>query len=340
MYPPVQRAVAAAPGKVILLGEHAVVYGRRAIAAALDRQVCVTVHYGAPKGAVAEIDLRTADSPSHTDRNGLDESQTVAESLRTAANRAAELLELDPSRIGLQITSDLPIGAGLGSSAALSVALVRALAGVCGRTLTQEEVRHMAFELERIFHGTPSGIDNTTAQYGGLLSFRRDKPHRTLHAAATLPLLIAIGRQPRHTRTVVLSLRARWEKDTSHLESCFDAIDALASQAEQAITRNDAGELGALLNRNHTLLQQLGVSTPELDAMVALARRHGACGAKLTGGGGGGAIICLAEDRQRILRAFEEAGWQAFPSDIHPTKRGTHAERSNGNSTDRITAPD
>ncbi|HVM97916.1 MAG TPA: hypothetical protein VMT89_16090, partial [Candidatus Acidoferrales bacterium] len=152
---------------------------------------------------------------------------------------------------------------------------------------------------------------------------------RFIDVACALPLVVACGRSPRQTQAAVRGLCERWQREPDRYEDWFDEIDWLSDLAEHAIVSGRLGTLGGLLNANHKLLQQLGVSTDELDAMVALARSHGALGAKLTGGGGGGAVICLCrEDRDNLIRAFAEAGWNAFPADIQPAARGDHAVRT------------
>jgi len=289
-----------APGKVILLGEHAVVYGRAAIAAAVERRVEVTLR---PAAGAARFDPE-------------DDSRLAA-----ALARAVELVGGPARDFVVTIASDLPRAMGLGSSAALSVALVRALAAQAGRHLEVAELSSLAFEIETIFHGTPSGIDNSAAAYGGLIAFRRSRNGavrvRPLSTACAVPLVVALGREPRATQTTVGALRQRRAADPQRHERLFDEIDRLVAAAERAVIAGDLAELGILMNSNHGMLHTLGVSTDELESMVTLARRAGALGAKLTGGGGGGAVICLCpEGREQLVAAFARAGWQAFLTDI------------------------
>jgi hydroxymethylglutaryl-CoA reductase len=285
----------AAPAKVILLGEHAVVYGRTALAASIDRYV--------------EVSIAPAVS------TGLKEGGRAVP--LAALERAAELTGLDPASITASAAADVPLGVGLGSSAALSVALVRALARFAGQPVSDAVVCARAFEIEKIFHGFPSGIDNTIATYGGLIAFRRGDTVKPLATARSIPLVIALGRAPRETQKTVRGLRQRWENSPALYEPLFDEIDRLVNEAQHAITAGDLPMLGALMNANHRLLQRLAISTEELDEMVALARDSGVLGAKLTGGGGGGAVICLCgADRERLVESFTGAGWRAFETDI------------------------
>lgn len=144
--------------------------------------------------------------------------------------------------------------------------------------------------------------------------------------------MIALGRAPRQTQHTVTALRRKWEAKPEACAPLFDEIFALVVLAERAIAAGDLTTLGATMSANHAVLQRLEISTDELDRMVALARRHGALGAKLTGGGGGGAVICLCDGRQMdLVNAFSLAGWQAFATDIAATLRGVHAPDSTGN---------
>lgn len=307
-----------ASGKVILLGEHAVVYGRPAIAATIDRGVDVVLTSApGPARFVTEDDPRLA----------------------SALARAVELVGCDADGYAIRVRSDLPRAMGLGSSAALSVALVRALADRSARRLRTDDVNAIAFELEKIFHGTPSGIDNSIVAYGGLIGFHRDSSGgarvRELGAGRLVPLVVALGRAPRQTKSVVSGLRERWQSDPAAYESRFDEIGWLVADAELALTRGDLGELGILMNTNQGLLHGLGVSTDELEAMVSLARTRGALGAKLTGGGGGGAVICLCPDEpERLIDSFARTGWQAFVSMITNGGRGADG-RDDTASTER-----
>jgi hydroxymethylglutaryl-CoA reductase len=316
-----RRGDGRAPGKVILLGEHAVVYGRTAIAASIDRHVTVRLRaaHGRPRAGTAAQRRRDA---AYAD------PRTAA-----ALQRAGALLEVDTDALDVSIASTLPTAVGLGSSAALSVALIRALADFAGRRLDTPAVCAAALELEKVFHGFPSGVDNSAAAHGGLITFRSGSV-AALRGGTPLRLVAALTRAERQTRSVVAALRQRRERDAARHEALFDAIDALASEARDAIAAGRLAALGRLMSGNHELLRALGVSTPELDAMVALAAAHGALGAKLTGGGGGGAMIALAvDDGRHLVDAFTAAGWQAFGITIAPRRTELHA------SNDRTAAP-
>jgi hydroxymethylglutaryl-CoA reductase len=303
-----RRAVA--PGKVILLGEHAVVYGRTALAGAIDRSV--------------EVSIAPASGPAQLITVGSGETAgegSPAVPLRALA-RAAELIGIDSSGFVVTVTSDLPAGVGLGSSAALSVALIRALAAFTGYVRDDAAVCAQAFEIEKIFHGFPSGIDNTVATFGGLITFKRVAEFRHVAPTRQIPLVVALGRTLRETQRTVRALRQHWEATPHHYEALFDEIEDLVHAAHQAVAAADLCLLGTLMDANQALLRCLGVSTDELDHLVTIARAAGAFGAKLTGGGGGGAVICVG-DTARLLAAFAKAGYPAFMTTVG--QRGSYA---------------
>ncbi len=290
-----------AGGKVILLGEHAVVYGRPALATGLPLGLEVEVTEGAGPALAT-------DQPLDADPRPL-----------AMLVEAAALLGIDPSRVVARVCGDLPVGRGLGSSAALAVATLRALAAASGRRLDQATEFALGRRLEATFHGTPSGIDPAAAALGGCFRFvRGDPPAVTpLDPPGAFPLVIAFGPLPRSTGAAVGSLRARWEADRARYEALFDAVGAVVERGTAAIARGDLAALGGAFDDNQALLEALGVSSDEVAALVATARAAGALGAKLTGGGAGGAVIALARRPEFVARRLEEAGALTFAVHVH-----------------------
>jgi len=280
-----------AAGKVILLGEHAVVYGRPALAAGLALGLAVEVT--ASDGALRVESDRAA----------------LADDPRPAAlvAEAARALGLEARGLAVRVRSELPAGAGLGSSAALSIAVLRALAAAAGRQLGRDEELALGQRLEAIFHGHPSGVDPAAAAQAdsGCIRFVRGEPPTLTRLRTTrpLPLAIALGR-PRSTGAAVGGLRARWEADRARHERLFDRVAVVVEAGARAAETGDLAALGCALNENQALLGALGVSTPEVEALVGAARAAGALGAKLTGGGAGGAVIALAPEPERVAAAL------------------------------------
>jgi hydroxymethylglutaryl-CoA reductase len=218
---------------------------------------------------------------------------------------------------------------GLGSSAALSVALIRALANYHGTPLSDDETSAHAYTLECLFHGQPSGIDNTTAAHAKLIRFVRGESTQTLSPPSPLRLAVVLGKQPRQTRAAVEKLRFARAQRPHLLDAQFAQIGALVERAAHALCQGDWRTLGQSMTENHALLATLGVSTPELDDLVRRALDYGACGAKLTGGGGGGAVVCLCPDnRPELVQRFREGGWGCFAVDWPPAEGGSNERRT------------
>lgn len=269
-----------APGKLILCGEHAVVRGWPAIAAAVSLGT--------------RVSLRARPGPSAV------EAATLADDRLWPA-----LATLVPAEgLGVTITSDLPVGCGMGSSAALAVATVRALAAREGREAGFEEIYARAFQVERVFHGTPSGIDHAVSALGGLVRYRREGPEITpLPLAAPLRLVVADTGAPGNTAAMVAGVRARG------CDAELAAIGALVAEVERRLP-----DVGPLLSANHRLLRAIGVSTPALDRACAVMEAAGAQGAKLAGAGGGGVAIALVDAAREaaVAAAARAAGYRVF----------------------------
>ncbi len=293
---------ASAAGKVILLGEHSVVYGRPAIAAPLSglrATVTLTPHPGPLhiQAPAVGIDAPLPDLPS---------DQPLARIILLTA----EHYRFSPPRAVLRIESQIPVASGLGSGAAVSTAIVRALAAWYGVRPEPGQVSALVYEVEKIYHGTPSGIDNTVIAYEQPVYFVRGRSPEPFSPRFPLPLLIADSGVSSPTREVVGDLRRRWETDPTHYAALFDRIAAEVEAARRAIEAGDPPELGMRMNRNHELLREIGVSSPVLDRLVEAARRAGALGAKLSGAGWGGNVIALVDPlaAEEIERALREAG--------------------------------
>ena len=289
------RFTGTAPGKLILAGEHAVVEGHWAIAAALPRLTTVTL---TPRAGPTAL----SDSPD--DRLETQDPRLLPALLTVVPG--------DGYTIGIR--SDLPIGCGLGSSAALAIATLRALAAAEGRTPGFSELHARGFEVERAFHGTPSGVDHAVSALGGVVRYRRpvgSAPElEPLTPARPLTLVVAnTGRPAATTAEMVQRVRERGSRAE------LAAIGALVEQVHVAV-RDGAPQagLGELFDRNHELLQAIGVSTPGLDRACDVLRQAGAYGAKLAGAGGGGVAFGLfAPDRAGpALDALARVGFPGF----------------------------
>ncbi|MFN2135506.1 MAG: mevalonate kinase [Candidatus Promineifilaceae bacterium] len=289
------ETTATAPGKIILFGEHAVVYGRPAIAAPLSRlRAKAVVSAWDGRG----VQLLAPDLGLAQRLDQADPDDAIALPVRLVQQQAG-LTRLPDMTI--TVTSDIPIASGLGSGAAISAAIIRALAqylGLEGR-LSPAWVSDLTFEVEKIHHGTPSGIDNTVVAYERPVYFRREQPLNlieTFVVGRALNLLVGDTGVRSSTKVAVGDVRRQWLLETARFEKLFDGCGLLCEAARAAIEAGDLELVGRLMNDNHALLVAMTVSSPELEMLVSAARQAGALGAKLSGGGRGGNMIALVDD--------------------------------------------
>jgi hydroxymethylglutaryl-CoA reductase len=298
-------------GKAILLGEHAVVYGRHAIAVPIPMA----------------IRARAEESKDGTQliipRWGVEQRLQLGSkhpgSLLQSLELILQRLDLADHPLRIQVYPSLPRANGLGGSAALAVAVIRALDRHCVLGLTDRQICELSYECECVAHGTPSGIDNTVATYGQPLLFQRGEPPQIepLHFAHPLPVVIGLSGVESLTARTVGRVREAWQRNKKLYERIFDEIDSLAMQGIKALEAWDLHQFGELMNICQGQLNALQVSSWELEEMIQVARANGAVGAKLTGGGGGGAMIALCPDEPaRVVRALQQADYQAMEISI------------------------
>ncbi|MFQ5578313.1 MAG: mevalonate kinase [Anaerolineae bacterium] len=294
-----RATTASAPGKIILFGEHAVVYGRPALAVPVTQvqAVCRVQDVSAQAGVLIV-------APDVNRRYRLDRA-SPDDPLAAAVRGALAALNVS-SHPGLTLTvrSTIPIACGLGSGAAIATAIVRALAQHLKHPLPPAAVSDVVFEVEKIHHGTPSGIDNSVVAFARPIFFQKNSPIEPLAVGAPLTLVIGDTGVTSPTYKVVGDLRRRWQAEPGRYESYFDRMGRIALRARRAVERGDVAGVGQCMVDNHALLQEIGVSSTELDGLVKAAHGAGAAGAKLSGAGWGGNMIALAPPG----RAEEVAG--------------------------------
>ena len=287
-----------APGKVILFGEHSVVYRGPAIVLAIDRRARVVAEERSDDRIYIDaLNLGFSGyfvgDAYHPEQGEAWRGKRLA-ALNVAARRTMERLGVE-SGLNLKVRSRIPIAVGLGSSAAISVATVAAIGALLGGNLSKDEICALAYEGEKVIHGTPSGADNNISTYGGILRYERGVGFERFEVERIPPFVIGNSRRKRSTKMMVGNVRALRERNPVTVDGIIDAMGRLSQEGLAALLGSDLPLLGDLMNINHGLLAALGVSSPELDLMVHASRRAGALGAKLTGAGGGGCIIALAE---------------------------------------------
>lgn len=305
---------ASAPGKIILFGEHAVVYGQPAIAAPVTIvRATATITPAAPGSGLL---LALPDIGERVPVTG----EPTQLPLAMVAMLALQVLGGDPTPDWtITVRSTIPVASGLGSGAAAATAIVRALAEAVGTTLSPAQVSALVYESEKLFHGTPSGVDNAVIAYGLPVWFVRGNPPQPFAIAQPFTVVIGDTGIPSPTSITVGDVRRGWQAEPGRFEALFDAVGQVAHRARRGIESGDVTRLGLLMDQNHSLLQEMGVSSPELDRLCQAARQAGALGAKLSGGGRGGNMIALArpEMARQVAGALLHAGaMRAFPTVI------------------------
>lgn len=299
---------ASAPAKIILVGEHAVVYGQPAIAipvSSLRAYAHAAPNTGGLRIVAADLDETV---PVNVDSVRVDKALDHA--LARTARLVLDRLHAPPPDQTITLRSDIPVASGLGSGAAVSAALARALASALGQPLDDAALNEIVYEVEKLHHGTPSGIDNTVVVYEQPIYFMRGEPMESISIGAPFTLLIADTGQGALTRIAVGDVRALFHAEPERIGLIVDEIGLLVRAARDYIERGDVKALGPLLTRNHALLQTLTVSSPDLDRLVQAALDAGALGAKLSGGGRGGTMIALVmpESASQVAQALTESG--------------------------------
>ena len=295
----------AACGKIILLGEHAVVYGRPAIALPIPLAVEAAIRKGGD-GINVVIPRWGVEQKVRVTNPGF--TGIIAQML--------EQLGLDKENMTIEVFPHIPRAMGLGGSSALAVAIIRAIDHAYKLGLNDGRINELAFECEKAAHGTPSGVDNTVATYGSPLYYQRrdEQPlFSTVKLGQPLELVIGMTGKESLTADTVARVRASWQQYPERYETIFDQIGHLTMSASDAVKSGQLNELGELMNLCHGYLNALQLSTPELEEMIHVARQNGAVGAKLTGGGGGGSMIALCPDSSAPVKAaIEAAGFRTL----------------------------
>jgi len=301
-------------GKVILLGEHAVVYGRSALAAPIPLAVEARV-----VDAVDGVQLLIP-------RWGVEQRVAPASEHPTGVAGILALLldrlDLGERSMTIEVFPNVPRAVGLGGSAALAVSVIRALNRHFALDLTDPVINDYALECERAAHGTPSGVDNTVATFGKPVLFQaasdgRDASYARIAFKRPLPLVIGMtGKESLTAKTVAGVAQAR-RRNARRYDAIFDQIETLTSAGAQAARDGALQELGELMNLCHGFLNAMQISTRDLEELVEISRRHGAAGAKLTGGGGGGSIVALCPDgTDSVLAGIKNAGYDALAFEV------------------------
>ncbi|NMA13130.1 MAG: mevalonate kinase [Chloroflexi bacterium] len=295
--------------KAILFGEHAVVYGEPGIAIPVP-QLTVTATFSEQDymKSFRSLHINSPEVGLDTDIYDLKSTHPI--------RHLIELLQIElgiselPHKT-LTIRSSIPLESGLGSGAATSIAIIRAFSGEYDHPLSVDRVSALAYEIEKIYHGTPSGIDNQVIAHGIPIFFRKGSPVEPLNLTQSLPLIIANSGIKSPTREVVGDIRDHFDQH----EQVIHEIGSLSLAARDALLRWDMEQVATLMNENQRLLRLLTASNERLNDLIDIALKAGAPAAKLTGAGRGGNLIALYRnelERMHIQKALSEAGAQVY----------------------------
>ena len=303
-------------GKTILFGEHFVVYGLPAIASALAAFTAADVEVVKGKGWTVN-DKRPA-TPGYKEKK-------YSEAMQSINNVISHLdADIENQKLEIIFAGDLVAASGVGASAAQCTSLARALSETFNLNLDDEKINEAAYEGEKAYHGTPSGIDNTASTYGGLIWFVKNlsggkNTMDLLKTPRKMPLVIANSGITASTTEVVADVRRFKEKNPRKFEEILSKYKRIAERAKKALLEGDIATVGDLMNENHKLLQQITVSGAVNDELVGIALENGAIGAKLTGTGRGGLVMGLAENeeiQEKIANAIEKKGYTVWKTMI------------------------
>jgi mevalonate kinase len=303
-------------GKTILFGEHFVVYGLPSIVSALGAYTTADVKVVKGNGSTVN-DQRPA-TPGYKEQKYIEAMQSIANIINHLK------VDIENQRLEISFAGDLIAASGVGASAAQCTSLARALSETFNLNLDDEKINEAAYEGEKAYHGTPSGIDNTASTYGGLIWFVRNlgagkNTMDLLQSPRKMLIIMANSGITASTTEVVADVRRLREENPEKIEKIFGKYKKLVEAAKKALLKGDIATIGNLMNQNHKMLQQITVSGEINDELVEIALENGAIGAKLTGTGRGGLVIGLAENediQEKIVNAIEEKGYSAWRTTI------------------------
>jgi mevalonate kinase len=300
-------------GKVILFGEHFVVHGVPGVVSAIDSSTNAEVK----KSAKLNICDERKTSKGYGEEKRLQQLESI--------ERMLTAMQIEPNLpLDIWIGGSLPGFSGLGASAASSVAIARAISEELELNMSNAKINAVAYEGEKAYAGNPSGIDNTAATYGGLMWFKKSTTGNQdlvekIYVKRPVEIVIGSTGKTANTKLMVEGVAERKKKDPKKYEALFKQAENIAIAGRKALEEGDLKKVGALMNENHHILQELGVSSKELDLLVDMARKQGAFGAKLTGGGGGGCMVALTPGKEvqgKVASAFKTAGYEFLATKI------------------------
>jgi mevalonate kinase len=314
------RSRASAPAKVILFGEHFVVYGNPAILASINRRITVDARKIDEDKIVIKSDIGFAgeyDTSGFKATEGGMEAKRALDPLHIAARRVL-LTRNKKTGLEIAISSSVPPGIGLGSSAASCVATTAAVNSLFQKKPSRQEICELAIKSERLIHKNSSGADCYVCTFGGLVHYYKANGFK-IETNGPLALVIASTEIRHSTGDLVAGVKKFKDRNESLFQSLAKQAADICAQAQKEIAAGRRNKLGALMNENQAILRKIGVSHQKLDDLLDICSKAGALGAKITGAGGGGAVIALGASRQdsaRIVSRAKAAGYVSFEVEI------------------------
>ena len=313
-------AQTSAPAKIILFGEHFVVYNKPAILASVTKRIKVGVQLNNRKSINIKSDIGIEASYKESDFNSIikerKESETILyplyESARSVLSERNQILGLD-----IVVNSEFPSGVGLGSSAASCVATVAAVESLFHKP-DKQYVCDKAIKSERLIHNNSSGADCFISTFGGLRYYTKKTGFNKIYCRKDLSLIIGNTGIKHSTGALVSSVKKFKDENSSLFNNLSCRAESICRDALTAIEKGDDRKLGRLMGENHILLQQIGVSHDKIDYLVNVCIENGALGAKLTGSGGGGIMLALVpqEEKLKIISTIKKNGYECMPVEI------------------------
>jgi len=315
------RSRASAPAKVILFGEHFVVYGNPAILASINRRIVVDAHTIDENKILIKSDIGFAGEYSSLGFKATEGDMETKATLDPLYSAVMQVLAARNKKTGIKIaiSSGVPPGIGLGSSAAACVSTVAAVNSLFQKRYSRQKVCELAIESERLIHKNSSGADCYVSTFGGLIHYSKIRGFKKIRAKGRLALVIASTGVRHSTGDIVADVKKLKDRNESLFQSLAKQAATICAQAQGAIASGKRDELGALMNENQMILRQIGVSHYKADKLIEICSKAGALGAKMTGAGGGGAVIALAASRQdggKIASRADAAGYESFEVEI------------------------
>ena len=304
------KSIASAPGKVILFGEHFVVYGVKAILCSINKRVTVTAEKTSERkisinSKIGKLELEP-DKP-------ISEINSPLKPFYYLANKAVENKD---TGIHIQIDSEIPLGAGLGSSSACCVAGAAAIFKLFGN-ISREEVLKLAIEAERTIFENTSGADCTVCTYGGIMEYDKNKGFKKIEHEPNFQLVIINSNMEHSTQSMVSKVKEFENKNKEEFSRLSDLESKLVEDVLKLVKENKIQEIGQKMNQNQEYLENIGISNKELTKMIKIGQES-SFGAKITGSGGGGCIFALTNESnlQNILKKFKDNNYECFSTKI------------------------